>query len=214
MVISGSRELHTESLRHRLPKQQRRFERSSTSLRRIASSCLDQAILGSGGRTRDFLELSDQGIRRPVIQVHIRGDRSSTFGPPPKSRLTLQVERENSVRVWSRGLGRVELAADLERVKVIYDGGTLFLVGKSEPPVSWDFVVSLDSAELWKVTRLAFNRPGMGFMLRYFKLRLFDRKQLAAHRAKSTTPRVGTNPDRDYAPVIAKTRPQKQPTTR
>ena len=93
---------------------------------------------------------------------------------------------------------------------MIHDGDTLFLVGKTEPPVSWDFIVSLDSSELWKVARLALNRQGLGFMLRFLWLSLFHRKELALDRVKSTTPRLGTNPDREYAPLLTKVRPRKQ----
>jgi hypothetical protein len=113
------------------------------------------------------------------------------------------------LKVWSRGLGRVELAADLEKVRVIHEGDTLFLVGKSEPPVSWDFIVSLDSSELWRIFGLALNRQGLGFSLRYLWLRLFDNKRLVANRIKSTKTRVGTNPEKDYAPVLAKARALK-----
>jgi len=114
------------------------------------------------------------------------------------------------MRVWSRGLGRVELAADLKRVKVVYDGGTLFIVGKSEPPVSWDFVVSIDSSELWRVSRVVLNRHGVGFTSKYLRMRLFDRKKLSADLARATVPRTGIKPEQEYARILAKARPQKR----
>ena len=113
------------------------------------------------------------------------------------------------MRVWSRGLGRVELAADLKRVKIVYDGGTLFIVGRSEPPVSWDFVVSIDSSELWRVSRVVANRHGAGFTARYLWMRLFNRKKLSADLAKATSTRTGIKPEQEYARVLAKARPQK-----
>jgi len=114
------------------------------------------------------------------------------------------------MRVWSRGLGRVELAADLKRVKVVYDGGTLFIVGKSEPPVSWDFVVSIDSSELWRVSRVVLNRHGVGFTSKYLRMRLFDRRKLSADLARATVTRTGIKPEQEYARILAKARPQKR----
>lgn len=114
------------------------------------------------------------------------------------------------MRVWSRGLGRVELAADLRRVKAVYEGGTLIIVGKTEPPVSWDFVVSLNPAELWDIAGVVLNRHGLKFMGKYTKLRLLDGKQLRADHAKAIAPRTGIKPELEFAPVMARARQKKQ----
>jgi len=114
------------------------------------------------------------------------------------------------VRVWSRGLGRVELAADLRRVKALYEGGTLIIVGKTEPPVSWDFVVSLNSAELWDIAEVVLNRHGLKFVGRYSKLRLLNRKQLRENHAKAIATRTGIKPELEFATILAKTRGQQR----
>ena len=114
------------------------------------------------------------------------------------------------MRVWSRGLGRVELAADIRRAKALYEGGTLIIVGKTEPPVSWDFVVSLNSAELWDIAEVVLNRHGLKFVGRYSKLRFLNRKQLRVDHAKAIAPRTGIKPDQEFGPILAKTRQQQQ----
>lgn len=106
------------------------------------------------------------------------------------------------MRVWSRGLGRVELAADLKKVRIIYDGKSMYLTGKTEAPLGWDFVVVIDSTELWPMAKLVSNGKGLKFLSRWLKLRLFDHKALKEGYNKATKTRSGVKPDIEYAQII------------
>jgi hypothetical protein len=106
------------------------------------------------------------------------------------------------MRVWSRGLGRVELAADLNKVKVMYDGKSLYITGRTEPPVGWDFVVVLNSCELWPIVKAVMNKQGGKFFLKYVKLRATDRKALKENYAEATHTRTGVKPELEYAEIL------------
>jgi len=112
------------------------------------------------------------------------------------------VRRSSYMRVWSRGLGRVELAADLKKVKVIADGKTLYIVGRTEPPVSWDFVVRLDVCELWPVIRLMVNKQGGKLFNEYLKLKLFNSNELKEGYKEAVKTRSGIKPDEEYASIL------------
>ncbi|MDG6922251.1 MAG: 4Fe-4S binding protein, partial [Nitrososphaerota archaeon] len=106
------------------------------------------------------------------------------------------------MRVWSKGLGRVELAADLRKVKVIYDGKALLLTGKTEPPVSWEFVVVLSSTELWPMLKLVISNAGRRFVTKWVRLRLFDRAALQEEYKFAIKTRPGAKPEVEYAGII------------
>jgi hypothetical protein len=124
------------------------------------------------------------------------------------------------MRVWSRGLGRVELAADLKKVDIVYDGKSLYVTGRTEPPVAWEFVVILNPCELWPIMRLVMTKEGGKFLGKYLKLRALDKRQLNENYKEATHTKTGVKPDVQYAPVIqtaarkradGQHRPSKQP---
>ena len=84
------------------------------------------------------------------------------------------------------------------------------MTGKTEPPVGWDFVVVLNSAELWPMLKLVMNNKGRRFFQRWLKLRLFDHKGLESKYIEATKTRTGVKPDVEYASIIRQ--PAKKPT--
>ncbi|MFQ6012470.1 MAG: hypothetical protein ACE5LS_02345 [Thermoplasmata archaeon] len=114
------------------------------------------------------------------------------------------------MRVWSRGLGRVELAADLNKVKVVFDGDSFYIVGRTEPPVGWDFVVRLSPSETESIVKLLLNRQIGRFLTRFLGLRAWKSDQLAEQLKEATTTRTGVRPDQEYAELL-KLAPPKQP---
>lgn len=106
------------------------------------------------------------------------------------------------MRVWSKGLGRVELAADLKKVRILYDGNAILLTGKTEPPVSWEFVVVLSSTELWPMLKLVISNAGMRFASKWLKLRLFNRKAMEEGYKVAIKTRPGAKPEIEYAGII------------
>lgn len=106
------------------------------------------------------------------------------------------------MRVWSKGLGRVELAADLRKVRIIYDGKSLLLTGKTEPPVSWEFVVVLSSTEMWPMLKLVMSNAGRRFLSKWLKLRLFDRATMQEEYKFAIKTRPGAKPEIEYAGII------------
>lgn len=96
----------------------------------------------------------------------------------------------------------MELAADLRKVKVIYDGKALLLTGKTEPPVSWEFVVVLSSTELWPMLKLVISNAGRRFVTKWVRLRLFDRAALQEEYKFAIKTRPGAKPEVEYAGII------------
>jgi hypothetical protein len=106
------------------------------------------------------------------------------------------------LRVWSKGLGRVELAVDLNKARVMHDGNSLLLTGKTAPPVSWEFVIVLSSTELWPLMKLVMSNAGRRFFRRWLKLRLFDRKAMEEEYKTAIKTRPGAKPEIEYAGII------------
>ncbi len=106
------------------------------------------------------------------------------------------------MRVWSRGLGRVELAADLKKVDIAYDGKSLYVTGRTEPPVSWEFVLVLNPCELWPIIKLVMTQEGSKFLGKYLKLRAFNKQQLQENYEEATHTKTGIKPDVQYAPIL------------
>ena len=106
------------------------------------------------------------------------------------------------MRVWSRGLGRVELAADLKKAQVSFDGDSLYIVGRTEPPVKWDFVVRLNPCETEAIMKLILNRQGGRFISRFLRLRTLSPDRLGKNYKEATTMRTGVRPDQDYASLL------------
>jgi len=52
------------------------------------------------------------------------------------------------MQFWSKGLGKRTLELKLRNAKVIKSGNLLYLKGDLEEPVSWDYIMPIDSADL------------------------------------------------------------------
>jgi len=108
------------------------------------------------------------------------------------------------LRVWSRGLGKVELAIDLKKAHIVYERKKIYIMGKTEPPVSWDFVMSVDAAEVGRLVRAFGNKQGIQLIGQYAKMRLFSPKELKTRYVEATKTRTGVRPDQEYAPLLGK----------
>jgi hypothetical protein len=80
-------------------------------------------------------------------------------------------------------------------------------MGKTEPPVSWDFVMSCDAAELWRLARTVGNKQGIQLVGQYAKMRLFKPSELKSRYGEATKTRTGVRPDQEYAPLLGKKKP-------
>ncbi|MEM4281577.1 MAG: hypothetical protein QXH32_01620 [Candidatus Caldarchaeum sp.] len=110
------------------------------------------------------------------------------------------------MKVWSRGLGRVELAIDLKKANIVFDGKRLYIVGKTEPPVSWEFVMSADTAEFWRLARTILNRHGIHFILKFIIQRLIKPREHKKSYEEATKCRTGVKPEQEYAFVLKRTK--------
>ncbi len=106
------------------------------------------------------------------------------------------------MRVWSKGLGRVELGFDMSKMKVEFVDNQLILSGKTEPPVSWDFVIKMDVSEAWMLGKVGVKNPGPKYFGRYLYYKLTKRKMLKERLAEAKKTRTGVAPQ---------TRPSVQP---
>ena len=66
-------------------------------------------------------------------------------------------------------------------------------MGKTEPPVNWDFVMTVDAAEVWRLTRTIGNKQGMRLVGQYAKMRLFKPRELRIRYGEATKTRTGVN---------------------
>ncbi len=106
------------------------------------------------------------------------------------------------MRVWSRGLGRVELAMDVKKVVTVFDGDALYLTGRTEPPVGWDFVVIIGPSEAGALVRLMLQYKVGLFFRRFLRLKMTHRKELAKDYAVAVRTRTGVKPDIEYASIL------------
>ncbi|MGB6442196.1 MAG: hypothetical protein WBF81_02735, partial [Thermoplasmata archaeon] len=106
------------------------------------------------------------------------------------------------MRVWSRGLGRVELAMDVRKVVTVFDGKALYLTGRTEPPVGWDFVVIIGPSEAGSLVRMMLQYKVGLFFRRFLHLRMTQKQQLAADYALAVRTRTGVKPDIEYAEIL------------
>jgi hypothetical protein len=106
------------------------------------------------------------------------------------------------MRVWSRGLGRVELAMDVKKVVTVFDGKALYLTGRTEPPVGWDFVVIIGPSEAGALVKLMLQYKVGLFFRKFLRLKATHRKQLAADYAVAVRTRTGVKPDIEYADIL------------
>ena len=108
------------------------------------------------------------------------------------------------MRVWSRGLGRVELGFDLTKVVKEFNNNELTLSGKTEPPVSWDFEIKMDVSEVWLLTKLAASKPGLRLFSKYMEYKVTNRKILKERYQEAKKTRTGVQ-------VKIKTPPPRPP---
>jgi hypothetical protein len=113
------------------------------------------------------------------------------------------------MRVWSKGLGRVELGFDLTKVKVEFVDNQLVLSGKTEPPVSWDFVIKVDVSEAWLLGMVGIKKPGLNLFSRYLYYKAMKRKMLRERFVDAKKTRTGVSPQvkqsiRPQAKIVAK----------
>lgn len=106
------------------------------------------------------------------------------------------------MRVWSRGLGRVELAMDVRKVVTVFDGKALYLTGRTEPPVGWDFVVIISPSEAGALVRLMLQYKVGLFFRRFLRLKATHRSQLPQDYSVAVRTRTGVKPDVEYANVL------------
>lgn len=77
-------------------------------------------------------------------------------------------------------------------------------MGKTEPPVSWDFVMSLDASEVWPLAKAMGNKQGLRLFGKYSKMRLLTPGKIKTSYVEATKTRTGVRPDQEYAPLLAK----------
>jgi hypothetical protein len=109
--------------------------------------------------------------------------------------------------VWSRGLGRVELGIDLRKARVYCDGSHFFITGKTEPPVTWDFVMRISVSEAWIIAKILLSGAVRKYILGYLSRRLFNRKVLKEELDNAVKTRTGIRPEVEYAVVL---KPEKK----
>lgn len=69
------------------------------------------------------------------------------------------------MKVWSRGLGKMELLLDLSKYTVRRDGENIFIEGIITDPVYWDFRITMTAADLPGLLHIAANRTMAGLLL-------------------------------------------------
>ena len=70
------------------------------------------------------------------------------------------------MKVWSKGLGQLELVLDFSKYTVRRDGGQIFIEGIITDPVYWDFRITLTGDDVPGLLHVATNRPMIGMLLR------------------------------------------------
>jgi hypothetical protein len=98
------------------------------------------------------------------------------------------------VRVWSKGLGRVELAINLDKVDVDFNDGYYIIKGVTEPPVVWNYYILISESEVMTMLKLASKKEAFRLFLRWLKYRLFNRKKLKERFIEATTTRTAIKP--------------------
>ena len=106
------------------------------------------------------------------------------------------------MRVWSRGLGRVELAMDVQKVVTVFDVNALYLTGRTEPPVGWDFVVIIGPSEAGALVRLLLQYKVGRFFRRFLRLKMTKPKELGEDYKVAVRTRTGVKPDIEYAAIL------------
>jgi len=91
---------------------------------------------------------------------------------------------------------------DVRKVVTVFDGKALYLTGRTEPPVGWDFVVIIGPSEAGSLVRMMLQYKVGLFFRRFLHLRITQKQQLAADYALAVRTRTGVKPDIEYAEIL------------
>ncbi len=75
------------------------------------------------------------------------------------------------MRMWSQGLGSIELVVDGQNMTVINNDGKTIVKGVTDEPVEWDFEVTLEKEDIPGILNLVFKYTLIKFLMkniRYF----------------------------------------------
>lgn len=73
------------------------------------------------------------------------------------------------MRVRSKGLGRIELLFDIEKLNYSEENGHLVITGKTLRPVVWDFRIAISENEVPSLVKVAFRKPVRLLVTRFLK---------------------------------------------
>jgi hypothetical protein len=90
----------------------------------------------------------------------------------------------DTLKLWSRGLGKTEIYMDFRYYKTIKDPDTghMMIIGSMQDPVNWEFKVILQPEDIGGIMKSMFNLPMIFFILRnlhQYVIYLFKRKQFS-----------------------------------
>lgn len=88
----------------------------------------------------------------------------------------------------------MELGFDLTKVKIDFVENELVISGKTEPPVSWDFMIKMDVSEAWKLGRIGLSKPGVTLFSKYIGYKAVKRKMLNERYQNAKKTRTGVQP--------------------
>ena len=90
------------------------------------------------------------------------------------------------MKMWSQGLGKIELEVDGRCMNVVKEGQNTMIKGVTDAPVEWKFEVTLEKDDLPGLLHLAFKKNTLIFLIRnmhlvfiFFFGKIFNRKKLA-----------------------------------
>ncbi len=89
------------------------------------------------------------------------------------------------MKMWSQGLGKIELEVDGLYMDVVKEGEDTMITGVTDAPVEWKFEVTLEKDDLPGLMHIAFKKNTLIFLVRnmhlafiFFFRRIFNRKKL------------------------------------
>jgi len=69
------------------------------------------------------------------------------------------------MKVWSKGLGKIELILDFSEYTVRREGEDILIEGVITDPVYWDFRITMSGADVPGLLHVALNRTMIGMFL-------------------------------------------------
>ena len=95
------------------------------------------------------------------------------------------------MKLWSKGLGSVELEVDFCHYRVVEEEGDTLIKGVTDDPVQWNFIITLDREDIPGLMNVVFRFRTMGFLLRNLKYlflfvleKAFKRERFAVKEAE------------------------------